>query len=250
MNYFDLSGKTALVTGGSRGLGREIALGLARCGANVIVASRKIEPCEAVAEEVRAIGTRALAIACHVGRWDELDALMARAVAEFGRIDILVNNAGMSPLAPSSVETSEELFDKVVAVNFKAPFRLSALAGTHMADMGGGSIISISSIGAAFPSPNNAPYAASKAALNTLTLALAREFGPTVRVNTVMPGSFRTDISKAWPEGAEARTPAALGRFGEPEEIVTSVLYLASDHSSFTTGSVIRVDGGRYAPGP
>jgi len=250
MNYFDLSGKTALVTGGSRGLGREIALGLARSGANVIIASRKLEACEAVAGEVRAIGRRALAIACHVGQWDALDSLMERSIARFGRLDILVNNAGMSPLAPSSVETSEELFDKVVGVNFKGPFRLSALAGTHMVEMGGGSIVSISSIGAAFPSPSNAPYTASKAALNTLTMALAREYSPSVRVNTVMPGSFRTDISKAWPEGGEARTPAALGRYGEPEEIVTSVLYLASDYSSFTTGSVIRVDGGRYAPGP
>jgi NAD(P)-dependent dehydrogenase (short-subunit alcohol dehydrogenase family) len=154
----------------------------------------------------------------------------------------------MSPLAPSSVETSEELFDKVVGVNFKGPFRLSALAGTHMVKMGGGSIISISSVGAAFPSPSSAPYAAAKSALNALTMAHAREFGPTVRVNTVMPGSFRTDIANAWPEGMEAATPAALGRYGEPEEIVTSVLYLASEHSSFTTGSVIRVDGGRYAP--
>jgi NAD(P)-dependent dehydrogenase (short-subunit alcohol dehydrogenase family) len=248
MNYFDLSGKTALVTGGSRGLGREIALEFARRGANVVIASRKLEACEAVAEEVRVIGTRALPVACHVGQWDALDALMERTLAEFGRLDILVNNAGMSPLAPSSVETSEELFDKVVGVNFKGPFRLSALAGSHMVEAGGGSIISISSIGAEFPSPATAPYAASKAALNTLTMALAREYAPTVRVNTVMPGSFRTDIAKSWPDGAEERTPAALGRYGEPEEILTSVLYLASDHSSFTTGSVIRVDGGRYAP--
>jgi len=249
MNYFDLSGKTALVTGGSRGLGREIALGFARCGADVAVASRKLDACEQVAEEVRALGRRSLAVSCHVGQWSALDALMEQVLAEFGRLDILVNNAGMSPIAPSSVETSEELFDKVVGVNFKGPFRLSALAGTHMVEKGGGSIISVSSIGAAFPSPNNSPYAASKAALNTLTMALAREFGPSVRVNAVMPGSFRTDIAKAWPEGKEATTPAALKRFGEPEEIVTSVLYLASDHSSFTTGSVIRVDGGRYAPG-
>jgi NAD(P)-dependent dehydrogenase (short-subunit alcohol dehydrogenase family) len=248
MDFFDLSGKTALVTGGSRGLGREIALEFARRGANVVIASRKMEACEAVAEEVRATGRRSLAVACHVGQWDALDALMKSTLAEFGRLDILVNNAGMSPLAPSSVETSEELFDKVVGVNFKGPFRLSALAGTHMVEQGGGSIISISSIGAEFPSPATAPYAASKAALNTLTMALAREYAPTVRVNTVMPGSFRTDIAKSWPDGAEARTPAALGRYGEPEEILTSVLYLASDYSSFTTGSVIRVDGGRYAP--
>jgi NAD(P)-dependent dehydrogenase (short-subunit alcohol dehydrogenase family) len=248
MNYFDLTGKTALVTGGSRGLGREIALGLARSGADVVVTSRKLEACESVAAEVRAIGRRALAVACHMGQWDVLDGLMESAIAAFGGVDILVNNAGMSPLAESSVDTTEALFDKIVAVNFKGPFRLSALAGAHMVARGGGSVINISSIGAEFPSPSNAPYAASKAALNALTMALAREFAPKVRVNTIMPGSFRTDISKAWPADKELTTPAAMGRFGEPEEFVTAVLYLASDHSSFTTGSVMRVDGGRYGP--
>jgi NAD(P)-dependent dehydrogenase (short-subunit alcohol dehydrogenase family) len=248
VNLFDLAGQTALVTGGSRGLGREIALALANFGANVVVSSRKLENCEAVAGEVRQKGVRALAAACHVGRWDALDGLVEAALNEFGRIDILVNNAGMSPLAGSSVETSEALFDKIVGVNLKGPFRLSALVGTHMVERGGGSIINISSIGAEFPSPDNAPYAASKAALNALTMAFAREFAPTVRVNTIMPGSFRTDIAKAWPAGKEANTPAALGRFGEPKEIVTAVLYLTSSKSSFTTGSVIRVDGGRYGP--
>jgi len=248
MNPFDLSGKTALVTGGSRGLGRAIALGLAGCGANVVIASRKIENCEAVAGEVRQLGAMALPVACHVGRWDALDELVETSIGEFGRIDILVNNAGMSPLAESSVATSEALFDKIVGVNLKAPFRLSALVGTHMVENGGGSIVNISSIGAEFPSPNNGPYAASKAGLNALTMAFAREYAPTVRVNTIMPGSFRTDVSKAWPPEKEANTPAALGRFGEPDEIVSAVLYLASGSSSFTTGSVIRVDGGRYGP--
>jgi NAD(P)-dependent dehydrogenase (short-subunit alcohol dehydrogenase family) len=248
VSHLDLSGKTALVTGGSRGLGREIALGLARCGADIVVASRKLAACERVASEIRNLGRRALPLACHVGHWDELDRLMAEAIAAFGGIDILINNAGMSPIADSSVQTSEALFDKIVAVNFKGPFRLSALAGTHMVERGGGSIINISSIGAEFPSPNNAPYAASKAALNALTMALAREFGPRVRVNTIMPGSFRTEIAKAWPADKERTTPAAARRFGEPEEIVPAVLYLASDHSSFTTGSVMRVDGGRYGP--
>lgn len=245
---FDFTGKTALVTGGSRGLGRAIVLGLAAQGANVVIASRKIENCEAVAQEARQLGVRALPVACHVGRWDALDALVDAAVAEFGRIDILVNNAGMSPLAESSVATTEALFDKIVGVNLKAPFRLSALVGTHMAENGSGSIVNISSVGADFPSPNNGPYAASKAALNTLTMAFAREFGPAVRVNTIMPGSFRTDVAKAWPADKEAKTPAALRRFGEPEEIVSAVLYLASESSSFTTGSIIRVDGGRYGP--
>jgi NAD(P)-dependent dehydrogenase (short-subunit alcohol dehydrogenase family) len=246
MNLFDFSGKTALITGGSRGLGREIALALAERGANIVIASRKLENCEKVAGEIRAFGVKALPVACHVGHWNELDALAGRSIEAFGRIDILINDAGMSPLAPSSVETPEDLFDKIVAVNFKGPFRLAALVGTHMVEQGGGTIINISSIGAKFPTPTNAPYAGSKAALNTITMALAREFAPTVRVNAIMPGAFRTDIAKAWPDGKEATTPAALKRFGEPEEIVSAMLYLASDHSSFTTGSVINVDGGRY----
>ena len=245
-NYFDFAGKTAIVTGGSRGLGREIALALAGCGANVVIASRKLDACERVAAEVEACGVRAFAVACHMGNWDELQALFDRSVAAFGRIDILVNNAGMSPLAPSSLETTEALFDKIVAVNFKGPFRLTALVGSHMVAKGGGSIINISSIGAQKPSPASAPYSGSKAALNTITRAFAREYGPTVRVNAIMPGTFRTDIAKAWDPASEASTPAAAGRYGEPAEIRTAVLYLASDHSGFTTGSVISVDGGRY----
>jgi NAD(P)-dependent dehydrogenase (short-subunit alcohol dehydrogenase family) len=248
MNYFDFTGKTALITGGSRGLGKEIARALSECGANIVVSSRKLDSCQSVAEEICARGGKAVALACHVGHWSELDALVEKSIEGFGRIDILVNNAGMSPVASSSLETSEALFDKIIGVNFKGPFRLATLVGTHMVASGGGSIVNISSIGAEFPSPNNAPYAASKAALNTITMALAREYAPTVRVNAIMPGSFRTDIAKAWPADKEANTPAALKRFGEPEEIVSSVLYLASSHSSFITASVIRADGGRYAP--
>jgi len=247
MNYFDLSGKTAVVTGGSRGLGREIALAFAEHGANVVITSRKLDVCERVAAEVEALGVRALAIACHAGKWDELEAMFTSSVETFGRIDILVNNAGMSPLAPSSLETPEDLFDKVIALNFKGPFRLMALAGTHMVEKGGGSIINISSIGAIHPTPANAPYTGAKAALNTITHAFAREFGPTVRVNAIMPGAFRTDIAKSWAPERELTTPAAAKRFGEPAEIRTAALYLASDHSGFTTGSVINVDGGRYS---
>jgi NAD(P)-dependent dehydrogenase (short-subunit alcohol dehydrogenase family) len=247
-NPFDFKGKTALVTGASRGLGREISLALAECGANIVVASRKLEACEKVAEEVRALGPRALPVACHVGKWSDIDALFEQSVAEFGKIDILVNNAGMSPVAESSAAVSEDLFDKVLGVNFKGPFRLAALAGAHMKANGGGSIINVSSIGAVHPTPTIAPYAGAKAALNVVTVAMAQEFGPSVRVNAILPGSFRTDIAKHWPKDKEANTPTALRRFGEPEEIRGTVLYLASEHSSFTTGAVIRVDGGRYAP--
>ena len=242
---FDLSGKVALVTGGSRGLGRAISLGLAAHGADVIVASRKLDACEQVAGEIRAMGRRALAHACHMGHWAEINALAEVACSTFGKVDILVNNAGMSPAAPSSLDTSEEIFDKVVALNFKGPYRLSALIGTRMAAGVGGSIINISSVGSLLPHPSFGPYAGAKAALNAITVAQAQEYGPKVRVNAILPGAFRTDIAKAWPKEKEQNLKAAIPRYGEPEEIVTSVLYLASDHSSYTTGTLIRVDGGR-----
>lgn len=241
---FDLTGKVALVTGGSRGLGREACLALARNGADVVVVSRKLDACEAVATEVEKLGRRALAISAHLGRWDEIDALVEHAYAVFGRIDVLVNNAGMSPTAESSVETSEKLIDAVLALNFKGPFRLSALIGNRMAAGDGGSIINVSSAGAIRPTPQIAPYAGAKAALNAITRAHAFEFAPKVRVNAILPGSFRTDVAKHWAPDKEARTSAALKRFGEPNEIATTILYLASDHSAFTTGTMIGVDGG------
>lgn len=244
-DLFDLSGKVALVTGGSRGLGKSICLGLARQGADIIVVSRKVENCQQVAAEVESLGRRALAISCHMGRWDQIDAMVEQAYGHFGKIDILVNNAGMSPVVDSSLETDEKLVDAVLALNFKGPFRLSALVGSRMAAGEGGSIINISSIAANRPLPEYAPYAGAKAALNALTTAHAFEYAPKVRVNAILPGSFRTDISKHWPADKEAKTPAALRRFGEPDEIITTVLYLASDYSSFTTGAMIGVDGGR-----
>ncbi len=248
LERFALTGKTALITGGSRGLGRAMALGFAAAGADVAIASRKADACDKAAAEVRQLGRAASAHACHVGRWEEIDRLVDAVYQRFGQIDILVNNAGLSPIAPSSLETPEELYDKVFAVNLKGPFRLSALVGTRMAAAGGGSIINVSSTGSIRPTPDIAPYAAAKAGLNTLTVAMAHEFGPTVRVNCIMAGPFHTDISKAWSrsEGftAHAKRAFALGRAGEPDEIVGTAIYLASDASSFTSGTVIRVDGG------
>ena len=243
---FDLTGKVALVTGGSRGLGREMVLAFASAGAEVVIASRKLDNCKALAEEIEATGRRALPVACHVGHWNECDELADRAYKHFGKVDILVNNAGMSPLAPSSAETSEELFDKVIGVNFKGPFRLSAVIGQRMYDGDGGSIINISSSGALFPAPRFGPYAGAKAALNALTTVFAREYAPKVRVNTLSAGPFLTDISKHWSEESTRSWHNAAGRAGEPEEVVTTALYLASGASSFTTGSLIRVDGGLY----
>jgi NAD(P)-dependent dehydrogenase (short-subunit alcohol dehydrogenase family) len=246
-DLFDLTGRVAVITGGSRGLGREMALAFADRGADVVVASRKLDNCEAVAAQIRERGRRALAIACHVGRWNELDALVAAAYEGFGKVDVLVNNAGLSPLYPSLDQISEDLFDKVIALNLKGPFRLSALIGKRMAEGEGGSIINVSSIAAVTPSPNAEPYGAAKAGLNTITRSFAYAYGPKVRVNAIMAGPFLTDISKAWDMerfAERARSGIPLQRGGEPHEIVGAALYLASDASSYTTGSILTVDGG------
>lgn len=245
---FDLSGRTALITGGSRGLGREMAIAFARAGADVAVSSRQLDACETVADEVRALGRRALAVAAHVGDWAQLDALAERVYDEWGRIDILVNNAGMSPVEPSSVATEEALFDKVVAVNFKGPFRLAAQVAQRMANGNGGSIINISSLGAISPQPGIIPYAGAKAALNAMTVGMAREFAPKVRVNTISPGMFATDISQHWSDPEALLRGIPMGRFGTPDEIVGIALYLASNASSYTTGANIAVGGGIESP--
>jgi NAD(P)-dependent dehydrogenase (short-subunit alcohol dehydrogenase family) len=245
---FSLEGKVALVTGGSRGLGREMVLAFASAGADVAITSRKQEACEQVAAEVTATtGRRAFPIASHVGRWADLEELVKATIDEFGRIDVLVNNAGMSPLYPGLPDVSEELFDKVVAVNVKGPFRLMALVAPRMAAGNGGSIINVSSVAAVRPTPHELPYAAAKSALDVLTVGFAQAYGPKVRVNTIMAGPFFTDISKAWDMDKfnEYAATLPLRRGGEPHEIVGAALYLASDASSFTTGTVLRVDGGQ-----
>lgn len=247
-NRFDLSGKVALVTGGSRGLGREMVLAFAENGADVIIASRKLDACEALAAEVSELfpGRQALAVAAHVGRWEDCNALVDAAYERFGKVDVLVNNAGMSPLYNSLVDVSEELYDKVLGVNLKGPFRMMALVGDRMAKGDGGSIINISSIASLRPTSVETAYAAAKAGLNALTVAYAHAYGPKVRVNCIAAGPFLTDISKAWDlEVFEERAQAyALRRGGQPDEIVGAALYFASSASSFTTGAVLRVDGG------
>ena len=241
-----LAGKVALVTGGSRGLGRQMVLAFADAGADIVVASRKFQSCKEVATEVEEKGRRALPVACHVGHWDELDGLVEQAYDAFGHVDVLVNNAGMSPLYPDLPSVSEELWDKVLGVNLMGPFRLTALVGTRMAQGDGGSIINISSSGSIRAAPHMLPYDAAKSGLNTLTEGFAKAFGPTVRVNCIMAGPFLTDISKAWdPAVLERGMPyAALRRAGQPEEIVGAALFFATDASSYTSGAVLRVDGG------
>jgi NAD(P)-dependent dehydrogenase (short-subunit alcohol dehydrogenase family) len=247
---FDLSGRVAMVTGGSRGLGRAMVQGLAQAGADVVIASRRVEDCAAAAAEVTAAtGSRALPLACHVGRWDTLEGVVDRVYEELGRIDVLVNNAGMSPLYPSPAQVSEELFDKVVGVNLKGAFRLSALVGERMVAGDGGSLIHVSSSGSLYPRGDIIPYAAAKAGLNAMSEGFAHAFGPTVRSNIVMAGPFLTDISEHWDMDAFAGMAKAfaLKRAGRPEEIVGAVVYLASEAASFTTGTVLRVDGGYTA---
>jgi len=247
-DLFDMSGKVAVVTGGSRGLGREMCLAFAARGAKVVVASRKFDACQALAAEItHTYGTETLAEACHVGRWEDCDELIGTTLERFGKIDVLVNNAGMSPLYPSLGAVSEELFDKVIAVNLRGPFRLAALAAEHMQAHAGGSIINVSSTSSIQPNAAEVPYGAAKAGLNALTVALAHMFGPKVRVNGIMPGPFLTDISKAWDLeafNARAKTTIPLQRGGDAPEIVGAALYLASAASSYTTGSILKVDGG------
>jgi NAD(P)-dependent dehydrogenase (short-subunit alcohol dehydrogenase family) len=253
-DLFDLGGKVAVVTGGSRGLGKAMSVAFAERGASVVIASRKVEACERVAAEITdATGREALGVGFHAARWEDCDRLAETAYERFGKVDVLVNNAGMSPVYPSLSQVSEDLFDKVLGVNFKGPFRLSALIGERMAADGGGSIINVSSIAAVQPGPHELAYAGAKAALNTMTLGLARAFGPTVRANVIMPGPFLTDVSKAWDLDAfhaQAERLIPLQRGGQAEEVVGAALYLASEASSFTTGAVIKVDGGTaWAPG-
>lgn len=243
---FDLTDRVVLVTGGSRGLGRQMAFAAARCGADVVVASRNYDACAATAEQIAAeTGRAAMPYGVHVGRWDELGGLVDAVYHRFGKLDVLVNNAGMSPTYDKLTDVNEKLFDAVVNLNLKGPFRLSALVGERMVADGGGAIINVSTHGSLRPHPSFIPYAAAKAGLNAMTEGLAFAFGPTVRVNTLMPGPFLTDISKAWDFGdSNPFARHALQRAGDPAEIIGAALFLMSDASSLTTGSILRADGG------
>jgi NAD(P)-dependent dehydrogenase (short-subunit alcohol dehydrogenase family) len=242
---FDLTGKVAVVTGGSRGLGRSMVKAFAEAGADVVIASRKLDNCETLAKEVESeTGRVAVPIAVHVGHWDECNALVDAVYDRFGQCDVFVNNAGMSPLYPDLVSITEELFDKVVGVNLKGPFRLGVLAGQRMYDAGSGSIINVSTIGSLLASVGELPYAAAKAGLNAFTVGLAEALAPKVRVNCILPGAFATDITEPWTDEMKSGRMVPLKRLGDPDEIVGAALYLASDASSYTTGALLRVDGG------
>lgn len=243
----DFGGQVAVVTGGSRGIGLETARALAARGADVVVASRRLDACQRVADELGAEhGVRTLALATNVSAWDDCDRLVEATYDTFGRLDVLVNNAGLSPLYDDLSSVSAALFDKVIAVNLRGPFRLMALAGTMMAERDGGSIVNIGSVAAVRPELMALPYSAAKAGLHVLTEGFAQALAPKVRVNTVHPGPVLTDIAEHWtPEHEQGlASTVALRRCATPDEVVGAILYFASSASSYTTGAVLRVDGG------
>jgi NAD(P)-dependent dehydrogenase (short-subunit alcohol dehydrogenase family) len=243
-----LAGKTALITGGSRGLGLAMGHGFAAGGADIVIVSRKYDKCLAAADSIaEKHGVRTWAFACNVSSWDECTDLAEKAESATGGVDILVNNAGLSPLYPSLAEVGESLYDKVFGVNTKGPFRLTALLGTAMAARGDGSIINVSSIESLYPTATALPYAAAKAGLNTLTQGFAAALGPDVRVNAILAGAFLTDIADAWDMekfNVMADRSIIMNRGGEPDEIVGAALFFASEASKYATGALLRIDGG------
>jgi NAD(P)-dependent dehydrogenase (short-subunit alcohol dehydrogenase family) len=244
---FDLTGKVVLVTGGSRGLGRGMAFAAARCGADLAIASRSFESCEVTATEIeKETGGTAMPYSVHVGRWEQLPGLVDAVYERFGRLDALINNAGISPVYESLASVTEKMFDSVLNINLKGPFRLSVLAGERMKAAGRGAIVNISSTGSIRPRPAIIPYAAAKAGLNALTEGLALALGPEVRVNTLMSGPFHTQATQGWDSNGlkEGVRPHALQRIGTPDEIAGAAIYLISDAASYTSGATLRVDGG------
>ena len=245
-SLLDLTDKVAVITGGSRGIGKAIAFAYAEHGADVVIASRKLDNCEAVANEIaEKTGRQTLAVGYHVGKLGRVQRAGRHGARDFGRCDILVNNAGMSPLYDEVTDITEEYYDKVSSVNLKGPFRLSLRLGGHMFDNDGGVIFNISTVGSIRPSRNEVVYAMAKSGLNAMTVALADAFGPKVRVNCILPGAILTDISKAWSEETIANahiTP--MGRAGYAEDFPGAALFFASEASAWITGTCLRVDGG------
>jgi NAD(P)-dependent dehydrogenase (short-subunit alcohol dehydrogenase family) len=253
-SLFSLKGKVALITGGSRGIGRAIALAYAEAGADLVLSSRNRRPpeLEKVAEEIQAMGKKALPVPAHVGKKEDLQSLVQKTLEAFGRIDILVNNAGANPVLSALIDLEEDSFEKVLEVNLKGAFLLSKAVAREMIKQGGGGrIINMSSVsGLRARADGTGAYCISKAAMNMMTQVMARELAPyNILVNAIAPGSIKTDFSRVnWTDPdrkAQRIREIEIKRFGEPEEVVGLALFLASAASSFVTGEIIRVDGGQ-----
>jgi len=252
LGKFRLPGKVALVTGGSRGIGRAIALGLAEAGADVVIASRKLPDLQAVAQGISQMGRRALAVPANVRHLPEIDSLVKKSMDEFGHIDILVNNAGTTLELGSVFNINEGVWDVIMGLNLKGVFFLSQAVGKIMCDKGGGTIINIASQSGFRPDVGLGVYSISKAGVIMLTQVLAQEWGQyNIRVNAIAPGFVRTRLTEGiWKDPALVKERAnnmALGRIAEPEEMVNAALFLASEASSYMTGQALLLDGGHFS---
>lgn len=249
MDRFSLSGKTAIITGATRGIGLAIAAGFLEAGGNVVICSRKQENVNEAVNELKSEKDNLLGIACHIGKEEDIAQLVEQTIERFGRVDILVNNAGTNPYFGPIIDSDESAWDKTMDVNLKGPYMLSKRCAGKMIEQGGGSIINVSSVAGLTASSMQGIYSISKAALIMLTKVLARELGShNVRANCICPGLIKTQLSKAlWSNQEHEKSLTsmkALGRIGSTDELVGAAIYLASDASSFTTGSTIQVDGG------
>ena len=244
----DLSGKIALVNGGSRGIGEAIAHGLADCGATVVLSSRRIEGVQSVADDITAKGGKAVAKVCHAGHLDQVKKLIDEIGDEFGRLDILINNAATSPYYGPAADNPPDAFDKSVDVNLKGPYYMMAHAVPLMNRNGGGRIVNVASIAALASLPGQAVYSMTKAGLVSLTKSFAKEYGQAgIRVNAILPGVVETKFAEALttdPKVQKWMTKIPAGRAGQPEDMVAGVLFLVSDEAAYTTGTTLVMDGG------
>jgi NAD(P)-dependent dehydrogenase (short-subunit alcohol dehydrogenase family) len=261
LSRFSLEGKVAVVTGGSRGIGRAAALGLAQAGADIVVTSRKLPDLEEVAAEVRKLGRKAVPIAAHIGKMDNIQTLVDAVMKEFKRIDILVNNAGCSPAMGTILDNEERLWDTIMNLNLKGLYFMSQAVARIMKEQGSGSIINTASMDGYKPEPYVGIYSISKAAVIMATKSMALELAPfNIRVNAIAPGPVTTKMldshwfhlpeEQAKAEKAEMAKHVPLGRIGVPDEMAGAVIYLASDASSYTTGETILMDGGCTVASP
>jgi NAD(P)-dependent dehydrogenase (short-subunit alcohol dehydrogenase family) len=248
MNHFNMEGKVAVVNGASRGIGEAIARGLAACGAQVVLSSRRLESVQEVADSIVASGGKAVAQACHAGKLEDIETLFDFVRKEFGRLDILINNAATNPHYGPAVDLSPAAFDKTVEVNLKGPYFITSAAIPLMIESGGGSVVNVASITALIPLPGQAVYSMTKAGLVSLTRGFAKEYGQQgIRVNAILPGIVETRFASALVEDPSVQkwlSRLPIPRAGQPEDMVAGVLYLVSDQAAYTTGTTLVMDGG------